>query len=152
MKMKNVIILMFSLAMLVVGCSNANDWKYTLQGKTENWEAVLEIGPSQSDSDEVVYTGKIKKANDNKIESVHYEAVIGNSNPGGNIKGVYLDKIQKNEMLSLFTGTPDFPSVKIKKGMSEQEIATIFHDVTFTISWKDNNGEHEETIPLSVVK
>ncbi len=146
------IVILFAIILFFSGCST-NDWKYTLKGNGENWEAVLEIAPDQSqfNGTGVLYIGKIQKTSQATVQSLHYEAVIGTSKPGGNLKSLDLEKINNHQLFKLFTDVPNNDLITIGPGMTDDELSTLFQHVSITLTWTDETGEHSETIPLHVV-
>ncbi|MED1780511.1 hypothetical protein P4V43_01580 [Brevibacillus fortis] len=145
-------ILLIFLTLFFVGCSSNNDWIYTFSGESTSWKAVMDIEPYvKEDSTGVVYTFKIAKKIDNKVSKIHYEAKIPNSENGGNLDSVDLEKINKKELLKIFNEFPNLVDPNwLGKDTDKKELETYFSELQIDINWEDENGKHSEKIILQL--
>ncbi|UFJ40914.1 hypothetical protein LOK74_23490 [Brevibacillus humidisoli] len=155
MKLVGVWLAIVCLLCLLIGCAN-NDWSYRLEGTGEHWRAILDIVPITEDEKrdslgDVAYIGMVEKIKDFDVESITYDAVINNSNPGGKESG---KNFTKNKIVRIFIDVPstETEAEAFKKDLSRQELQEILYNVSFTINWKDDTGDHSETITLDVLE
>ncbi|QQE74621.1 hypothetical protein KDJ56_01025 [Brevibacillus composti] len=135
----------------LMGCSESQNWVHTLQGSSDHWEASLEIKPVDNDPNvEAVYVGKIRLKSQVKLKSAHYEVQIRGGNPAGNLRHDLI-KLQNHETVKIFESIPNFVTPIFHKSMTEEELASIFSDLKFKISWEDDNGQHVEEIILGTI-
>ncbi|MBO8164022.1 MAG: hypothetical protein H0Z34_09940 [Brevibacillus sp.] len=155
MKLGNVWLAIVCILCVLTGCAN-DDWSYRFEGTGEHWRAILDIVPVTEESKreflgEVVYIGSIEKRKDFDVESITYDAVINNSNPRGTEREL---DFSKNKITRIFVDVPstDTEAEAFKKGMTKEELQEILYNVSFTILWKNDAGEHSETITLDALE
>lgn len=135
--------------LLMIACSSSN-WSYQYQGSSSNWQAVVDVLPNEQNG--AIFVGKIKKLSDKEITNIHYEVdVTKTSQPAGNIDNPDFSK----GYVELFQDIPNTEEYQkeFKNGVDEKEVKEFFGDYpVFHITWKDDQGEHTETLKLEFVQ
>ncbi|USG65994.1 hypothetical protein NDK47_01150 [Brevibacillus ruminantium] len=134
----------------LLGCSK-KEWVHTLQGSSEHWEASMDIKPVDDPDVEAVFVGKIKLKTPVTLKSAQYEAQVRNGSPGGDLRHD-LEKLQNFETVQIFsTYAHSATKPTFHQNMPEKELASMFSDLTFQMTWEDENGQHVEEILLDTI-
>ncbi|WP_419877535.1 hypothetical protein [Brevibacillus centrosporus] len=149
--MKKIIMVLVP-SLWLIACSSSDSWSYEFDGSSKNWQAVVNVVPNEQNGAEFI--GKLKKLSNKKITYIHYEAdVTYSSHSTGNIDNPNFG--EADSYIELFHDIPNTEQYRkeFKNGVDEREIKDFFGNYpVFRITWKDEKGEHTETLNLKYVE
>ncbi|MFE1631202.1 hypothetical protein ACFLFF_31175 [Brevibacillus reuszeri] len=139
-------ILLIPALLLMVACATQG-WSYKYTGQSDNWDAVIDIIPDKEDG--ARFIGKINHLTNQKVTHIHYEATVTfTSQQAGNVK----DPSFQNGHITLFQDVPNTDTNQdyFRNGVTAEQVKQFFGEhPAFTITWKTEQGEFTETIPLT---